>query len=249
MGNDFLNACATYALDYYLRLGIMDKFLVKIARPANHVVLGKRKEAELTPAEKRRAKAAASKKVSPFGGTPPVVDLNAVIEGEPILAVKPYKPPQSKFSHRYDGRILNVEVISADQDFQPCAPPNCIWIGGTGKLPCGAYCGQCLWEIPDDIRKAYFTLKKAYPEQAEGARKAQLEQYKKWLSTREPEFYTTLEKELSGKVLVCWCRKLDLCHGTILLDKLKELQEATTIKRRLWGAGYEAAEKRASKSV
>lgn len=222
----------------------MKKFLVPIVRPPNHVVLGQKRPAPETK------KGAVKKKKNPAAAAAAAANVPLppeFIEGEPLLAFKPPSAQKSKFAHRYDGTILNVEVITCDEYGQPRAPPNCIWIGGTGKLPCGAWCGESsVWEIPDDIRKAYFTLKKAHPEQAEGARKEQLEQYKRWLSARDPLFYSTLEKELAGKMLVCWCRKLDLCHGTILLDKLKELQQSTAIKRKLWGPGYEAIEARAA---
>lgn len=54
----------------------------------------------------------------------------------------------------------------------------------------------------------------------DGSRKEVVEKYAEWILT-QPELLATIQTELKGKILGCWCSP-KLCHGNILTEIANE---------------------------
>jgi hypothetical protein len=54
----------------------------------------------------------------------------------------------------------------------------------------------------------------------DGNRQEVVEKYAEWVLT-QPELLATIQAELNGKVLGCWCAP-KLCHGDILVELANE---------------------------
>jgi hypothetical protein len=62
-----------------------------------------------------------------------------------------------------------------------------------------------------------------FPIRADRTREQAVSSYEKWIRLK-PELLSDLD-ELNGKVLGCYCKESELCHGDILIKLLKEKQD------------------------
>lgn len=61
------------------------------------------------------------------------------------------------------------------------------------------------------------------PFDEDGTREERIQKYKDWVYT-QPELIAEIKKELTGKVLGCWCKPKP-CHGDIILEILGGINE------------------------
>lgn len=62
-----------------------------------------------------------------------------------------------------------------------------------------------------------------FPIRKDRSREEAVRLYEKWIRNK-PELLADLD-ELEGKVLGCWCKAGELCHGDVLLRLLEERNE------------------------
>lgn len=66
-----------------------------------------------------------------------------------------------------------------------------------------------------------------FPIRKDRSREEAVRLYEKWIR-RKPELLADLH-ELEGKVLGCWCKEGELCHGDVLIRLLDEMQPAPKV--------------------
>lgn len=80
------------------------------------------------------------------------------------------------------------------------------------KSPYDVYIGRgddnCPWGNPFEIGR-------------DGTRKQVIEKYKKYFYSN-PELMERAKKELRGKVLGCWCKPKNACHGDVIAEFLNK---------------------------